>query len=295
MINLISDKNQMLSKLCLSQKGMTYGKFMSLLKKKNIKINGQKINKDIIINNGDNIVIYGFDTVKKDNNHNDIIFYQDDNIIIVNKPKGIQVKKEDVMDNKLCIEDYFPYAKCVHRLDRNTSGLVILAKNSAVEDELINAFKTHKIEKYYKVLCYGKFDSSHEVLKGYLTKNKDTKLSKISTKKTPGSVEVITEYNVLKDYGGVTLLEVKLITGKTHQIRAHFYSINHSVVGDTKYQNKEYILANKKNEKVIKSQCLVAYKIKFNFDENSLLNYLNEKEFILDYNFEKEFKLMGLN
>lgn len=290
MIEIENEKSQMLSKLCLSQKGMTYGKFMSLLKKKNIKINGLKTNKDIILNVGDKVLIYGFETINK----NPIeIVYEDENIIIVNKPKGIQVKKEDVNDNKLCVEDYFK-AKCVHRLDRNTGGLLILAKSEKIEEEFKRAFKLHLIEKYYKALCYGKFNKEQETLKAYLIKDKDTKLSKVSEKKIENSAEIITEYRVIKDYNGVSLIEVKLITGKTHQIRAHLTSIHHSIVGDKKYQNKEYALANKRIEKVIKSQCLTAYKLKFNFEKDSILNYLNEKEIKLDFNFEKEFKLLGL-
>lgn len=292
MITIINDKTQMISKLCLTQKGMTYGKFMSLLKKKNIKINNQKTNKDIIINKGDEVKIYGFETIDKKPKF-DIIF-EDENLIIINKPKGIQVKKEDVCDNKLCIEDYFD-AKCVHRLDRNTSGLLILAKSDKVKEEFKKAFSNHQVEKYYKALCYGTFVKKEDVLKGYLVKDSQTKLSKVVNTNIPNSSPITTEYKVIKDYGGVTLVEIKLITGKTHQIRAHLTSINHSIVGDRKYQNKEFALANKKNEKYIKSQCLIAYKLKFNFDKNSFLSYLNEYEFKIDSNFENEFKALGLN
>lgn len=290
MIEIINHKEQKLSKLCLSQKGMTYGKLMSLLKKKNIKINDIKTNKDIMLNVGDKITIYGFETINK--NPIDIV-YQDDNLFVVNKPKGMQVKKEDVLDNMLCVEDYFE-AKAVHRLDRNTEGLLILAKNQKTENEFKKAFKSHKIEKFYKALCYGKFHKDSEVLKGYLTKDSQTKLSKVLLQPTKNSVEIITEYKVLKNYGGVSLLEIKLITGKTHQIRAHLTSINHSLVGDSKYQNKEFALANKKIEKIVKSQCLIAYKLKFNLEESSFLSYLNSKEFILNKNFEAELKSLGL-
>ncbi|MBQ7308292.1 MAG: RluA family pseudouridine synthase [Clostridia bacterium] len=291
MIEIINQKEQKLSKLCLSQKGMTYGKLMSLLKKKNIKINDIKTNKDVLVNIGDKITIYGFETTSK-NPIKDIIF-EDENLIVINKPKGMQVKKEDVLDNMLCVEDYFS-AKCVHRLDRNTSGLLILAKNKDAENEFKKAFREHLVEKYYKALCYGKFTKSNEVLKGFLVKDKQTKLSKVLQNPCKNSVEIITEYKVLKNYGGVSLLEIKLITGKTHQIRAHLTSINHSLVGDSKYQNKEFTLANKKMEKTIKSQCLVAYKLKFNFEKTSFLSYLNNKEFVLDTNFETELKSLGL-
>ena len=169
-----------------------------------------------------------------------------------------------------------------------------MAKNQKTENEFKNAFKNHRIEKFYKALSYGKFTKNSEILKGYLIKDKQTKLSKVLPNPTKNSVEIITEYKVLKSYGGVSLLEIKLITGKTHQIRAHLTSINHSLVGDSKYQNKEFSLANKKIEKTIKSQCLIAYKLRFNFEKDSFLNYLNEKEFVLDTNFEKELKSLGL-
>ena len=91
MIEIINQKEQKLSKLCLSQKGMTYGKLMSLIKKKNIKINDIKTNKDVLVNIGDKITIYGFETTSK-NPIKDIIF-EDENLIVINKPKGMQVKK----------------------------------------------------------------------------------------------------------------------------------------------------------------------------------------------------------
>ena len=286
MITLKNNTPQMLSKLCLSQKGLTYGKFLSILKKKDIKVNGQKTNKDIMLSEGDDVLIYGF--VEVNQRPPEETIYEDENIIIINKPKGIQVKKSDVKDNKLSVEDYYN-AKCVHRLDRNTSGLLILAKNDKTLEEFKLAFENHRIEKYYRALCYGKFTYDSDILKGYLKKDSVTGLSVISSKPTPDSVPVITEYKVIKEYGGVTLIEVKLVTGKTHQIRAHMKSIHHSIVGDTKYQCKEYAGINKKNEKFIKNQCLVAYKLVMHFDKNSFLNYLDNKTFVIDDGLEKIF------
>ena len=291
MITIVNKTPQLLSKLCLGQKGLTYGKFRSILKKKDIKINGQKTNKDVMLADGDVVVIYGF--VEVNTRPKEETIYEDNNIIIINKPKGIQVKKSDIKDNKLCIEDYYN-ARCVHRLDRNTSGLLILAKTEEVLDEFKKAFSEHRIEKYYKALCYGKFNLSHEVLVGYIKKNSETGLSEISDRPTPDSSEVITEYNVLKDYGGVSLIQIKLVTGKTHQIRAHMKSIHHSIVGDSKYQCKEYAMINKKNEKVIKNQCLVAYKLVMHFDKSGILGYLDNKSFEIDDGFGDIYKKLGL-
>ena len=293
MITIYNDKYKKLSDLCLKEVGMTYGKFCSILKKKDIKIDGVRVKTDSAINLGCKVEIYGYTETLKDFSNN--IIYQDENILIVNKPSGIQCKKEDVTDNKLSMEDYFKGCQCVHRLDRNTSGLLILAKNENTLNEFKTLFKNHCVEKYYITLCYGNFNEHSKVLKNYIVVDNKNGISRIFDTKVNDSQKILTEYNVIQNYNKFALVEVKLITGKMHQIRATFKHIGHSIVGDTKYQNIEYSQTNKLIEKLTKNnQCLQAYKLKFNItNKKSILHYLDKKTITINYNFDNIIKLLN--
>lgn len=198
------------------------------------------------------------------------IVYEDNNILIVNKSKGIETCDGTYnIQNELLKQNIIVYP--VHRLDRNTLGLVIFAKTTDVQNELISAFKNGNVEKYYYAEIYGNAPKKHDILNGYLLKNKDESSVMIYNNKTsPQCLPIKTEYEVIKSGGNTSLLSVKIKDGKTHQIRAHLAFNKMYIIGDGKYGKNEINIKYK-----AKTQHLKAYKIKFNFSNGSSLYYLN--------------------
>lgn len=208
-------------------------------------------------------------------NRRDII-YEDGNILVVYKPEGILTdggdKSLEAQVNAY-LGEYGKQAKVCHRLDRNTDGLVIFAKNPEAEAEMLEAIKTRKPEKYYLAAIKGVPKKPSAVLKAYLFKDSKKGVVYIHDVFKPGCVPIETHYKVLKQTdNGNSQAEIKLISGKTHQIRAHMAHIGHPVLGDGKYG--DFALNRKLG---LKAQELTAYKIVFHFDKESLLGYLEGK------------------
>ncbi len=254
----------------------SFGSMQKLLRQKEIKVNGSKVNQNVSLNINDQVEVYG----EKALTPKIEIIYSDENILVVNKPMGIEVCDGSITLKTLLEAELNANFLAVHRLDRNTSGLVVFAKNKRAESDLNNAFKKHAIYKYYLAEVVGKPLKQYEVLNYYLKKDPTTSLVKISSKPLAGYFPIFTTYKVIQQNAETEILEISIKTGKTHQIRAQMAYIGLPIVGDNKYGDKNINRKFKKSK-----QQLVAYKIILNGLKT--LDYLNLKEFKLDVDFDK--------
>ena len=273
-----------------------------MLRKKRIKLNGKRANPEDIVYEGDEIQLYLSDEtiekfispekeIKKSNNLD--VIYEDKNIAIINKPKGILSHSSsdegeiNIADEFVSYlhdkEEYIPqvgstFAPSIcNRLDRNTSGIIIGAKNYNTLKAINYSLKNRTISKYYKCIVKGKVKNDQK-LEGFLVKDKETNKVSVSIDELEDSKQIETQVKVLHTNNEYSLLEINLITGRTHQIRAHLSSIDHPVIGDMKYGDRKVNDFFKK-QYGLNSQYLHAYKIIFDKVESEL-EYLNGKQFI---------------
>lgn len=259
---------------------LSYGLFCNTLRKKDIKVNGKRINKDITIFDGDEILIYISDELLDSKTSstpiNLNIVYEDENILVINKHENVEVTGNNsltsLIHKKYKNSDFKPMP--CHRLDRNTTGLILYAKNKEALNILLEKFKNHEIEKHYLALVYGIPNIDYKRSESYLFKDNKKSMVYISDTPKKGYVKIITSFSVLeKRPNNTSLLDVQIETGKTHQIRAHLAHLGYPIVGDGKYGKNKI---NKQFGK--KSQMLCSYSLKFNFKTDSgILNYLNSK------------------
>ncbi len=277
---------------------------------KRIKLNGKRCEISTRLNVGDALQMYINDEFFGNSSQHEFlsvpcdidVVYEDENILLVNKKCGMVVHEDDEKTTDTLInrishylynkgeydperEASFAPALC-NRLDRNTSGIVICAKNAESLRLLNRIVKEREITKNYLCITLGTPNPNEATLTAYLEKNESTNTVYISDKKTPANKTIITKYKVIKSRNGLSLCEIDLITGRTHQIRAHMAYIGHPLLGDGKYGiNQENRARN------IKTQALCAYKLTFDFKTDAgILNYLNGKSFeIKDIWFVKEY------
>ena len=280
------------------------GFIYKMLRKKNIKVNESKASPEMMIFEGDTIQLYLSDeTIDKFIGTKEVrksklaprIIYEDENLVLINKPAGIlshgagEEFEENIVDSLITyliqkgdyiprIEKTFSPSIC-NRLDRNTSGVIIGAKNSEALRLVNKAIKEGSVRKYYKTIVKGTIKEDFEH-KGFLIKDEDRNLVDISDKQGERSKDVYTKFRVIMSKGGYSLLEVELITGRTHQIRSTLQTMGYPVIGDRKYGNS--VVNDEFRKKYgLQNQWLHGYKIVLNGLEEKL-DYLNSREFIAE-------------
>lgn len=289
-----NEAGQRLDKLLKKYLSEAPGSFIyKMLRKKNIVLNGKKASGNEKLAVGDSVKLFLSDeTIQKfspgrrecevpiDPVSLDII-YEDEQIILLNKPVGMlsqKARKEDVSvvdhvtayllrEHKISLEDLRTFKPSVcNRLDRNTSGLIVAGKSLAGLQTMARIFKERTVRKYYLCIVKGKITKSRHI-RGYLQKDEKHNTVTVSRlkeddKDMSGEVPIETEYTPIAWNEAMTLLKVHLITGKTHQIRAHLASEGHPLLGDYKYGDREWNDSFKRQYK-IQSQLLHAYELKF--------------------------------
>lgn len=266
-MKIIAKQKEKLIKLLIHNiQGMSFGSAQKSIRLGKIKVNGKKTKDNIEINIGDEIDIYEF----KRSIPNVSVIYKDNNILIVNKPYGIECATRDKSsENTYSLEEIFAEdnAIVIHRLDRLTEGLVILARSKDIAKQFEEYFRTRQISKYYKACVSGEMTNTG-IHKAYLKKSSANSLVEISNIEKDDYKEIITEILHTESKSQYSLLDIKLHTGRTHQIRAHLAHLGHGILGDNKYNPNSIIL-----DQEYKGYYLTAYKLEFHL--NGTLSYLN--------------------
>lgn len=262
--------------------GVTRGEIIRMIKGGEINVNGKNSKPSYLLKEGDEVSVpslrlspggrEGFIIPNPDIKIE--IIYQDENIIVVDKPAGLKVhpsgfaekdtlvnflvakfpEMEKIGDGSLCSE---LRPGIVHRLDQDTSGVMVVARNQKSFDELKKLFQERKVLKKYAALVHGKLEAKKGVIEKSLAKSTNYKKQVIAGQKTKTKVRAaVTEYEVIQEYKDYSLVEAVPKTGRTHQIRIHLFSLGNPVVGDDLYALKKFAKTKKNNRHLLHARQL---------------------------------------
>ena len=272
------------------------------IRTKKIKVNGKRAEINTRLNVGDSVTAYindeffaevkpTYDFLSAPSKFD--IVYEDENILLADKKQGLLVHpdKNEYTNTLIARIQHYLYDKgeynpedknsfrpaLANRIDRNTGGIVIAAKNAEALRILCDKIKYREIDKRYLTVVHGTPKKKTDLLEGYLEKDEEKNRVYLSKKSTDNNKFVKTKYTVLQSKNNLSLLEIELLTGRTHQIRAHMAAIGHPLLGEGKY--------SKSNDKKMgfDKQALYSYSLKFDFKTDAgILNYLNGKRFTVN-------------
>ena len=240
--DIVVDKSKKLLEI-ITDAGFSYSRANKMLRNKDVRLNGKVCKENVKVELGNVVTIFFKDEAKK----YEIVFENLD-CLIINKFSNTEVNEEFSKTLGVFL---------VHRLDRNTEGLLVLAKNENAKIKLENAFKNHLVRKFYLAEVVGRMEVD-KMFSAYLIKDSEKSIVKIYPNKVKNSVLIQTKIKTLKANDESSLLEVEIISGKTHQIRAHLAFLGHAIIGDGKYGKREDLKKFK-----LSKQCLFAYKLIF--------------------------------
>ena len=317
-----NDADQRLDKFITKSLDLPKSLLYKSIRLKKIKVNRKRAEINTILKEGDTVQCFlaeeffakldgkGREEISGEGNLSRIkpsldIIYEDENILLLNKRPGVSVHEDEIQITENLLthiqaylyqkgeydpsgEQSFAPALC-NRIDRNTCGIVIAAKNAEALRVMNEKIKNREIDKFYLAAVHGIPKEKEKTLTAYLIKDEKNNTVKVYDTNPPrGAKKIITRYKVIAKRGDNALVEVELLTGRTHQIRAHMAHIGHPLVGDGKYGRNRH-----DREQGYKYQALCSYKLIFNFSGDvTPLDYLSGKEFSIsksDIYFTKDF------
>lgn len=299
-----NDAGQRLDKfLSKAVKALPKSLMYKAIRTKKIKVNRKRTEIGYILNVGDTVEMFVSEEFFADNAVSEAfmkltprldIIYEDENIMLLDKKPGLIVHSDDSEEINTLIshvkaylykkgeyipedEQSFAPALC-NRIDRNTGGIVIAAKNAEALRVMNEKIKNDELSKFYLAAVHGRLPKKADRLTGYLRKDSANNIVDVSDTPRAGYKEIITKYRVMEEKGELSLVEVELVTGRTHQIRAHMSHIGHPLLGDGKYG-----INRDDKRQGYKFQALYAYRLEFRFkNKGTVLDYLDGRSFSAD-------------
>ncbi len=239
-----------------------------LLRERQVRVNGVRTAKNVWLAAGDEVAYYTTPAEEARPFYAEV--YRDENVLVADKCAGVNTEGLAAHLARTC------GALPVHRLDRNTAGLIVFARSGQAERELLAAFKGRAVQKEYEAVCLFPFAQPKGELRAYLQKDAQRARVRVYAAARAGALPILTGYEVIEPRGELSRVRIYLHSGRTHQIRAHMAFAGHPVLGDEKYGSEAY---NKKYG--VRRQILVAKTL--SFAANGMLSYLRGKTFVSSF------------